>query len=50
VKVEVADPPEGTLTVCGLKPVPASTMLPGRFNAVRVTDPLKPFTLVTVIE
>jgi hypothetical protein len=49
VKVELADPPDGTLTLDGVKPVPASTTFPGRFNAARLTDPLKPFTLVTVI-
>jgi len=49
LKVEVADPPEGTLTVCGVKAVPARVMLPGRLRAVRVTAPLKLFRLVTVI-
>lgn len=39
----------GGVIVCGLNPVPASTV-PGRLRAVRLTGPLNPLVLLIVIE
>jgi hypothetical protein len=50
VSVDPAVPFEGGVTLAGLKPVPASTWLPGRFNTVRLTALLKPPMLWTVTE